>query len=406
MGSLLVIPACTLCSLTRSAGSTAPLLTVYPSKTFPNHWSIVTGLFPAWSGVIANSFQADTPAGRKTFTMATTDPWFWLGEPAWVTAQRAGRKALTAGWPGSEVPLTWPGGAWNTSAVPPYGGPTGVGFKSPSQRVDAVLATYADPAGAPDFQTLYLNNVDDMGHAAGPDSGEVEGAVATVDAALWRLFQGLNASGMLGRMHIIVVSDHGMAPTSNCNHTLPAASLLAPGANISALLAGGAELNGPFVGLTCPGCSLAEARALADESNAAAQAQGITQKMYRAYAKQDLPAGPGMGSYGASDRVWPVVGLMGLGYTVTTRARNSCGGTCGGTHGFEPRFGAMNAIFAGVGPRFPPGVAMTPVTPGAAAGAALPNTEVYGLLMALLGVRPAATNGTAGYPGRALLPRC
>lgn len=367
---------------------------VYPSKTFPNHWSIVTGLRPAWSGIIANTFTLRNRSGLFGFTMRTTDPAFWLGEPIWLSAVRAGRPASTNGWPGSEVYL--PGWDVAKNAAPfNYS-------QSPTERVDAVLATLRRK---PAFATLYLNDVDDAGHAAGPDSDEVDAALAVVDAALWRLLQGLNASNLLGSTHLLLVSDHGMAPTCGCGRVIPVQALLPPAlsnaSSIAAMLAVGAQLDGPFLGLPCDACSAAAARALAASMNAAAAASGLGRR-FTAFYKKDLPAR--LGAYGESERVWPVVGLVGLGWVVSMRESSGCGGS----HGWDPAYGAVHAIFMGAGPRFTPGLMPSPsqLRGGSNASTVLANVELYGIMAELLGVPAAPHNGTAGYPAQILRPRC
>ena len=395
------------------------MLPVFPSKTFVNHYTVATGLWPAWHGIIANAFVLHNASGSFPFNMQTKDPNFWLGEPIWVTAQKAGLQARTTGWPGSEVALQ----SWNplqTAAPFNYS-------QSPAERVDAVLALLRSPSGPPALSTLYLNDADDAGHATGPDSDAVEAAIATLDAALWRLLQGMNASGLLAGTHVMVTSDHGMASTCGCGRTIPAAVILPASmvnktSSVQALLAAGAELNGPFVGMPCDGCTLAQARSLAGAMNAAAAAAGYG-SVFTASAKQDLPAR--FTGYGASSRVWPVMGLPAPGYVVSTDGLSPP--SCAGTHGWDVRYAAMHATLLAAGPRFVPGAILPPpkvapvagagqtgstaggsagVLAAGGAGMAVPNTEVYGIIAELLGAPPAPNNGTPGYPRQVLLPRC
>ena len=243
--------------------------------------------------------------------------------------------------------------------------------------MELLLAHLASPAGPPAFSTLYLNDVDNAGHATGPDSAEVEQAVSAVDVALWRLLQGLNASRLLSSTHIALVSDHGMAPLSACR-VIPMATLL-PSSNLTALLAAGAALNGPYVGIPCDGCSAAEARALAVSMNQAAAAAGLDSRI-TLYYKEDLQAR--LGGFGASPRVWPVVGTVALGWSATSSSLPSYQ-ACGGTHGWDPRYGAMGALGVFVGPRFGAGgramASPAQLLLNGSAGA-VPNTEVYALL--------------------------
>ena len=286
---------------------------------------------------------------------------------------------------------------------------------------------YYSSVKPPTFQTLYFDDVDHAGHGFGPDSSEVEAAIASVDAALWRLFQGLNASRLLDSMHIILVSDHGMAPTCGCGRLIPVSAILPPGmANNDTAIAGikaiGGWLDGVSVGIPCDGCSLAQIRALAASMNAAAAASGFANR-FTAYANRDLPARAN--GYGNSSRVPPVIGLVDIGYAVTSRNYSSA--SCAGTHGWDNKYAAMHATLIAAGPRFVPGAILpspsvaassgsgvVASTQGGAAGVIasggsnmiVPNVEVYGIIAELLGVPPAPNNGTAGYPRQVLRPRC
>ena len=381
------------------------MLPAFPSKTFPNHYTIATGLYPAWNGIIANTFTLRNVSGAFPFNMQNKDPNFWMGEPIWLTAQKAGLVARTTGWPGSEVALH----GWNPSKTAATFNYSQSGF----ERVDAVLALLRSSSGPPAFTSLYLNDVDDWGHAAGPDSDAVETAIATVDASLWRLLQGMNASNLLSSTHIIVTSDHGMAQTCGCGRTIPLTAVLPStmagnASAVAAIVAAGAA-DGPFIGIPCDGCSLQQARALATAMNAAASGAGYG-PVFTASAKQDLPAR--FTGYGASSRVWPVIGLPAPGYVVASPPPpgSTAQQGCAGTHGWDTRYSAMHATLLGMGPRFAAGALLAPpagaAAAGVAAGWAVPNVEVYGIMAEILGITPAPNNGTAGYAARVLLPRC
>ena len=86
-----------------AAGISASMRPSYPSKTFPNHWTLVTGLRPDRTGIVANK-MLDASRPGETFTMASDDPFWWnAAEPIWVTAERAGIRTATGFWPGSNV---------------------------------------------------------------------------------------------------------------------------------------------------------------------------------------------------------------------------------------------------------------------------------------------------------------
>src|SRR6202161_4245383 len=87
-------------------GASAPegMLPAYPSITFPNHYTIVTGLYPEHHGIIANTIADPGFPDRFTMSAKTAkDERWWGGEPIWITAERQGQRAAAMFWPGTEV---------------------------------------------------------------------------------------------------------------------------------------------------------------------------------------------------------------------------------------------------------------------------------------------------------------
>ena len=192
----------------------------YPSLTFPNHYTIVTGLRPDHHGIIHNSMQAeDLGTFRLSEPEAMTDARWWGGEPIWVGAEKAGLRTATWSWPGSEAAIQGVRPSqWrvydNTVPLP--------------DRVDQVLAWAGQrDAQAPQLITLYMEQVDHAGHDKGPDSPEYAAAVVEVDAAIGRLLDGLQARGLDADTNVIVVSDHGMANVAD-GHTIAVEDMVDP----------------------------------------------------------------------------------------------------------------------------------------------------------------------------------
>lgn len=167
-----------------SEGMSAAMRPSFPSKTFPNHWAIVTGVRPDRSGIVANTMEDPARPG-ETFTMATDDPFWWnAAEPIWVTAERAGVRTATMFWPGASV--AWGGtraGEWPHDVAGgvrpndwwPYGQAV-----SGAGRVRGVLDWLRrPPATRPRFVTLYFDTVDTAGHRFGPDDPRTTQAVAS-----------------------------------------------------------------------------------------------------------------------------------------------------------------------------------------------------------------------------------
>ncbi len=184
------------------------LIPVFPSKTFPNHYSIVTGLYPENHGIVSNNMydaQLDASFSLRN-REAVEDGRWWEGEPLWVTAAKQGQKSAALFWPGSEAQI---GGV-----RPDYWERFDTTIPS-RERVDRVLAWLDLPAKErPAFISLYFSEADGAGHGHGPGSPEQREAVRRLDAELGRLVEGLRARDLLQRVNLIVVSDHGMAEVS------------------------------------------------------------------------------------------------------------------------------------------------------------------------------------------------
>jgi len=190
-------------------GVTAPqgMLPSFPSLTFPNHYAIVTGLYPEHNGLVANSFldeqrQAEGKTARYGYTDAktATDGSFYGGVPLWSLAEKQGMRTACFFWPGSEAEIA---GEHPTDYLR---------FDNKvdaEARIDQVLAWLKRPElTRPHLITLYYSEVDHAGHENGPDAPETKAAVAKLDGLIGKLQAGLKATGL--PVDLVVVSDHGM----------------------------------------------------------------------------------------------------------------------------------------------------------------------------------------------------
>ncbi len=181
------------------------LIPSFPSKTFPNHYTIVTGLRPETHGIVANTMD-DPTIGEERFTMSSAtakDSRWWGGEPLWVTAEKQGQAAASMFWPGSEVEID--------GVRPSYWKPYEDALPN-RERVNQVLDWLRLPeAERPTFITLYFSLVDTVGHRAGPESQAVLEACTTLDHEIAALVAGVRELGLDDRVHYVLVSDHGMA---------------------------------------------------------------------------------------------------------------------------------------------------------------------------------------------------
>ena len=331
----------------------------YPSLTFPNHYTIVTGLRPDHHGIVNNTMH-DPVLGDFSLKnrAAVSDARWWGGKPAWVTLQEHGGRAATMFWPGSEAPIA---GQHPSQWLPYDGTVTG------ARRVDQVLA-WLDQPRRPQLVTLYFDRVDHAGHDHGPHSPEVRAAEAGVDAALARLVAGLEARGLRDDVDLVVVSDHGMAAVE-------------PGQRvyIDDWLAE-ARLTLDDVDVVSTG---ATAGLSALEGRHAWVAAALTGKHPHAecWTKQTLPA---RWHYGTHPRVPEIVCQAEDGWLIAKRPPDGARpypDRVIGKHGFDPESPEMRAVFVADGPSFADGATLAPFD----------NVDVYPLLMRLLGV-PAEPN--------------
>ena len=329
----------------------------FPSKTFPNHYTLITGLRPDHNGMTNNTMEDPAIPGvvftLPNKTVASNPAWWNQGTPLWVSGVQQGINSATMFWPGSDFEIH---GA-RPSEYEPFD------QKLPDfARVDILLSWLDAPDGErPAFATLYFDIVDTAGHLYGPDSPKTVSASAQVDASIARLLDGLEARGLRDTTNIIIVSDHGMAPVSD-DQIFELDSLIAP-EKIRMIF------DGPLVGL---------------EANAGYEAdveQALLGRIEHGecWKKADLPA---RFEYGTNPRVPAIICLADIGWRIETSTmkvwRNS-----GGDHGFDPADPLMAATFIANGPDIRSGVTLKKFD----------NVSVYPLLAKLTGITPVENDG-------------
>ena len=333
----------------------------YPSLTFPNHYSIVTGLRPDRHGIVHNSMEdADLGVFRLSMREAVGDGRWWGGEPIWVGAHRAGLPNATLFWPGSEAAVQ--------GVRPDRWKPFDAGMPYEA-RVDTVLGWLSKPATTrPRIATLYFERVDKAGHDHGPDSAEARAAIGEADAAIGRLLDGLQARGLLDTVDLVVVSDHGMA-TTRPERTVAVEDIVS-------MEDGKVVSYGQSVGIEpTPGRAADVARRLVDRDSG-------RHEHYQCWRKQALPP---RWHYGRHPRVPSIVCQMDEGWDAIPAeymARRRAAGTRG-SHGYDPALPSMRALFVAQGPSFRSGVTLP----------AFDNVDVYPLLARLVGIAPAENDG-------------
>ena len=337
----------------------------YPSLTFPNHYTLVTGLRPDHHGVIHNSMSDGTLGRFKVEDRdAVGDARWWGGEPIWVGVEKAGMHAATWSWPGSEAAIQ----GVRPSRWRPYDARVSL-----DSRVDDVLDWLADTGPQkPQLVTLYFEQVDLAGHDFGPGSPQYAQAVRQVDAAIGRLDEGVARSGLAGAVDMVIVSDHGMSTVAP-DHRLAIEDMVPP--NVASAVSIGQSVGfAPLPGQQ----AAAEARLLG------------AHPQYDCWRKQDLPA---RWHYGTHPRIPAIVCQMHEGWDALPAeqvARRRAAGTTRGSHGYDPALPSMRAVFIARGPSFKQHQVLPPFD----------NVDVYPLLARLLGIPAAANDGNP----QALLP--
>jgi len=322
----------------------------FPSVTFPNHYTLVTGLHSDHHGVVGNRF---TDAQLGAFTMASKESGFWdQGEPVWVTAEKAGVRTGTMFWPGSEVEIH--------GVRPSQWAPFDQGMPGDA-RVDRLLSWLDLPVDQrPELETLYFDIVDTAGHRNGPDAPETRAAAASVDASIGRLIEGLKARGLYDRAMLVVVSDHGMAATSP-ERVVWIDDIIDPAA--LKIGYGGAVLTAD----PAPG----------REAEVQQKLVGRHPHM-ECWNKADVPARL---VYGSNPRVAQIVCLVETGWLTATRDRPVT--RAGGAHGYDNQAPEMAAIFIAHGPGVVAGRRLTD----------LDSVDVQPFLARMLGIAAPAGDG-------------
>ena len=332
----------------------------FPTKTFPNHYTIVTGLYPGEHGIVANSIW-DAELGSFTLrdSLAQWEPRWWGGEPIWVTAERQGHRAASVSWPGSEAPIGGARQSWWSRYDHD---------RSHEEIVGEVLRWLALPSDSgPAMITAYFHDVDDAGHGFGPEAVETDSAIATVDRAVGALMDGIAALGLTDVVNLLIVSDHGMAPTS---------------ADRVIVLEELADLTGVTVVDRNPVAAIAPRPE--DVERVYRALRGAHPRL-RVFRKGELPAA---WRFDAHSRITPIVAVADEGWSIATRASAdrwaASAQRVGGTHGYPPELTSMGALFVAAGP----GIAVGRVVPP------FQNVHVYSLMARLLSLTPAPTSGS------------
>lgn len=333
-------------------GVSATMLPSFPASTFPNHYTMATGLVPDHNGIINNTFWDEKSRKHYTISGQETryDPRYYLGEPIWITAQKQGLKTGVLYWVGSDIAIQgiYPTYYKRWDDAPRY---------TFEERVSTVISWLKKPeAERPRLIMMYMDEPDGVGHNFGPKSRETGTVVAHLDSLMGRLFREIQQLPIAGQVNLIVTSDHGMTEISqqrviNMNKYLKKKWYR---------IVSGSTPTSIF--------THEEYRDVAYQSLQKA-------KHIHVWKKEEIPAEL---NYGTSNRIGDLVVAPETGWQFTDNSR-----TGKGAHGYFPQEPDMQVIFRAIGPDFKKGYASEKFS----------NTDLYSLLALLLNIQPAETDG-------------
>ncbi len=334
-------------------GVKAVMMPSFPSKTFPNHYTLATGLYPDHHGIVANTFKVRR--NGKVFSLGNNemrnDPQYYGGDPIWLTAKRQGVTTATVYWVGSDVSIKgdhatyWHHYQHNRLTVP--------------ERVDEVLRLLQLPEEErPHLIMAYFEEPDASGHNHGPMSAHTRRTMEQMDGVLKGMWDRIQQLPIAADVNLIVLGDHGMTWVDP-ERTIYPHKYLKP-EWVERVIYG------------VPALVYAKRHDYVDSICNALQ--GVDH--LRVWKRRDVPE---YLHYGSNPNVGDVVVLPDVGWLFDNRKSNA-----GGTHGYDHTASDMLVAFRAVGPDFKRGYVKE---------AKFRNVDIYPLLAYLLGVKPADNDG-------------
>ena len=332
------------------------LIPVFVSKTFPNHYSIATGLYAENHGLIGNHFY--DPLLDDDYSLSdrskVEDPKFYEGEPIWVTAEKNNIQTASYFWVGSEAPInnTYPTRWKRYEHDFPF-----------NSRIDSVVNWFSMPKKQrPKLCLLYFHEPDHTGHETGPKSDETAMMVHEIDSLFGTLITKLEQLPISKNLNILVVSDHGMTEISSertidlSNH-IESSKMKQEGSGPYSLLY---DMDKNEIGN------------IVDKLN--------TVPKISAYAKKDIPD---RYHFKRHHRIKDILVIADEGWYIKNQAISSASKVGayipkGGTHGYDNQLKSMHALFIANGPAFKKGITVPPFE----------NVNIYPLICKILNINP------------------
>ncbi|OAN62896.1 hypothetical protein A8B79_01320 [Balneola sp. EhC07] len=337
-------------------GATADgLIPIFPTKTFPNHYAIATGLYPENNGLIGNNMY--DPEMDARYSMGNRDavenPDWYLGEPIWNTVEKAGKKAGTMFWIGSEAPI---------QNMRPNHWKSYDGSIANEARIDTVVNWMTREQDPVDFGTLYFSFVDSQGHRHGPDSEEVIEAIKQADELVGYLMEKLESNESI---NLMIVSDHGMIEVS-------------PSRKVT--LDDYIDVNKIEIISYSPALMF---NVEGEGEVEAFESLKKNEENFKVYLKENIPDRYHLKN---NIRVPEVLMVADEGYTINTKQFFESRGNdypSGGAHGFDNANPKMDAIFVAYGPAFKKEVKL----------GRFENIHLYEVMAKILNIEPAPNDG-------------
>ena len=337
-------------------GATADgLIPIFPTKTFPNHYAIATGLYPENNGLIGNNMYDPEMDARYSMgnREAVENPDWYLGEPIWNTVEKAGKKAGTMFWIGSEAPIQ----NMRPSHWKSYDG------SIPNEaRIDTVLKWMTREQDPVDFGTLYFSFVDSQGHRYGPDSEEVIEAIEQADELVGYLMEKLESNESI---NLMIVSDHGMIEVS-------------PSKKVT--LDDFIDVNKIEIIAYSPALMF---NVEGEGEQEVFESLKKNEENFKVYLKENIPNRYHLKN---NSRVPEILMVADEGYTINTKQFFESRGSdypSGGAHGFDNANPKMDAIFVAYGPAFNEEVKL----------GRFENIHLYEVMAKILNIEPAPNDG-------------
>ncbi|KAG0050092.1 hypothetical protein BGZ83_005144 [Gryganskiella cystojenkinii] len=334
----------------------------FPTLTFPNHYSMVTGLYPSSHGIVANMFY--DPELKDDFNYRipdkSWDPKWWGGEPIWEAAVRQKQRSGV---------IMWPGGESLRPVRPTFHVRHRPGV-SALEKMEILLEWLDKPRDErPTLMNIYISEVDTEGHNYGPDGRRCQKALSEVDNALGVLLEGLRSRQLEQVVNLMVVSDHGMS------YVTPDKSIYYDDyIDTSDLLL--EESLQPHLGIRTE-----DPKKLVTLYKSLKAAQIKQNLPFQVYWREEVPA---RFHYSSNPRIAPLIVIADPGYVMT---RRDMGLSVVGVHGWDNQMEDMRAVFAAQGPSFP--------NQGPEPLQAFENVELYDIMARTVGlqVKDGSTDG-------------